>query len=126
GSGVLQDLQVGQASYVATCGVDIKLIDVETGQILDSVKGEGKAGNKTKNIGFTSKQFSFGSTSFENSSIAKAIRAAIQDGVKKILARTDKLPWEARIASISSNLLYLNFGADTGIKEGTVLEVFRP
>ena len=72
------------------------------------------------------KLVSFGTSSFESSSIAKAIRAAIQDGVKKLLTRTDKLPWEARIASISSNQLYLNFGADTGIKEGAVLEIFRP
>ncbi|MFI5385944.1 MAG: CsgG/HfaB family protein [Fimbriimonadales bacterium] len=126
GGGVIEDVQASQATYAAICAVDIKLIDVETGQVLDSVKGEGKTVNKTKSIGFTAKQFSFGTSSFETSSIAKAIRMSIQDGVKKLLERTDKMPWEARIASISSDLLYLNFGANSGIKEGTVLEVFRP
>jgi curli biogenesis system outer membrane secretion channel CsgG len=125
GGGIVEEIHAGQAAYAAMCAVDIKLIDVETGQILDSVKGEGKVTNKAKFVGFSSKQFAFGQASFENSSIAKAIRQAVQDGVKKLVDRTEKVPWEAKIASISNDTLYLNFGANAGIKEGTMLEIFK-
>lgn len=126
GGGIIEDIQAAKASYTANCVVDVKIVDVQTGQILDSVKGEGKAVNKTKYVGFTSRQFSFGNASFENSSTAQAVRKAIDDAVKKLIERTDKVPWEAHIASITPNLLYLNFGSDANIKEGAELEVFRP
>lgn len=128
GAGIGEVITGGTAKFTAYATIDLKIIDVSTAQILDSVKGEGKVSNKTNYIGFTSKEVGFGFASFDTSPIAKAIRAAINDGVKKIVARTERVSWEARIASINTtdNLLYLNFGKDSNIPVGTVLEVFRP
>jgi curli biogenesis system outer membrane secretion channel CsgG len=128
GAGVTEAVTGGSARFTATATVDLKIIDVATAQILDSVKGEGKVTNKTNYIGFSSTEVGFGYASFDSSPVAKAIRGAINDAAKKIVARTTRVSWEARVASFNAadQLLYLNFGKDSNVAEGTILEVFRP
>jgi curli biogenesis system outer membrane secretion channel CsgG len=117
-------------SFTAICAIDLKVIEVDTGRILDSVRAEGKAESKAKILDLEVGGVHFGQQKFEASPLAKAIRNAIENGVKLICKRVDAVPWEARIALVSEKdgkkTLYLNFGADVGIKSGTELEIFRP
>lgn len=125
--GLVGVIQGGNSTFTATAAIDLKIIEVSTGRILDSVKSEGTVTNRSRFIGFTRDEFAFGKSSFDSSPIAKALRKAIENGVKLLNDRAEKLPWEGRIASISKqdpNVLYLNFGADAGLKPGTELEIF--
>lgn len=130
GAGVLEEIIGGTANFVATVGIDLKIIDVETGQILDSIHCEGRVGNRTSYVGFSNSEFAIGHASFDSSPIAKAMRSAINEGVKKLSKRLERMPWEARVASIGGSegeqTLYLNFGEASNLKVGTTLEVFKP
>ena len=126
------EIDIGSVSYTATTGIELKMIDVSTGQILDSVHAEGKVTSKNSNLGLSAASISFSSQSFETSPLGKSVREAIRVAVTKVCERTDKLPWEAKVASVSGQgtddspkLLYLNFGKDAGIAVGTDLDVFK-
>lgn len=116
--------------FTAVCAIDLKVIEVETGRVLDSVRAEGRAVSKAKALDLEVGGIRFGQQKFEASPLAKAIRNAIENGVKLICKRVDAVPWEARVALVSDadskRTLYLNFGSDVGIANGTELEIFRP
>lgn len=123
------DFDIGQGEHVATITVDLKIVDVQTGQILDSVKGIGRVRNKARFITAQNSRFTLGGDQFESSPLARAVSAAITDGVKKLGVSLAKVPWEGRVIAADeddSKVIYLNFGADSGLKVGDVLEVFLP
>ena len=131
GGGVVGDfVDAKSATFTAHCAIDLKVIEVETGRVLESIRTEGHAYSKAKSIDLQVGDFQFGHQKFETMPLAKAIRNAIELGVKEICKKVDDMPWEGRIATITEKagvkLLYLNFGTDVGIKDGDTLQIFRP
>ena len=131
GGGVVGDfIDAKGASFTAMCAIDLKVIEVETGRVLQSVRTEGRAYSKAKSIDLQVGDIQFGHQKFETMPLAKAIRNAIELGVKEICKKLDDVPWEGRIATITNKedgkLLYLNFGTEVGIKDGETLQIFRP
>ncbi len=118
------------ASFTAHCAIDLKVIEVETGRVLESIRTEGHAYSKAKSIDLQVGDIQFGHQKFETMPLAKAIRNAIELGVKEICKKVDEMPWEGRIATITEKdgvkLLYLNFGSEVGIKDGEALQIYRP
>lgn len=123
-------LSFGQARSEAKVSIDLKIVDISTGQVLDSVKAEGKAVSSRQQIVLTSEDIKLGNASFENSPLGVAVRQAINDAVRKICSRAEKLQWEAKVAAIeeeeASSVLYLNVGAESNLRLGDVLEIYRP
>ena len=131
GGGYLaESVGLEDVTFTAIAGIDLKLIEVETGRIIESVHAEGRTSTRAKTFDLDLKHFQLGSEQYQTSPLTKAIRAAINEGVKKVCQRADEMPWEGRVASVDATkspaLLYLNFGKDSGIKPGTELEIFRP
>ena len=118
------------ANSIATVAIDLRIIDVATGEILESVRAEGRVGSQALTLDLKKEDLKFGVASFDNGPLGFAVRRAVEQAVKEISARADKIPWEARVAQVSdedgSPKVYLNFGSDAGIKVGDVLEVRRP
>jgi curli biogenesis system outer membrane secretion channel CsgG len=123
-------LTFGRSSATATVGIDLKIVDVATGQVLDSVRAEGKAQSKAQMVQLTVSKIKIGESSFDNSPLGLAVRNAISDGVRKLSDRADKIPWEAKVAAVAEAdggpHLYLNMGKDSGLEPGDILEVKRP
>ncbi|MBC8066076.1 MAG: hypothetical protein H7Y17_14685 [Chlorobia bacterium] len=128
--GVLGDvLSFGQARAESKVAIDLKVIDVATGQVLESVRAEGKAVSKGMAIKLNKSDIKIGFSSFDNSPLGLAVRNAIEDAVRKITKKTDPMEWEAKIASIqdvdSQPAIYVNAGLDSGLAVGDILEIFR-
>jgi curli biogenesis system outer membrane secretion channel CsgG len=131
GGGAVGDfIDAKSASFTANCAIDLKVIEVETGRVLESVRTEGHAYSKAKSIDLQVGDIQFGQQKFETMPLAKAIRNAIDLGVRELCKKVDDVQWEGRIATITEKdgvkLLYLNFGTEVGIKDGDALQVFRP
>ncbi len=129
--GVLGDtVGVSTARSEAVLAIDLKIVDVDTGQVLDSVRAEGKAVSKASEIDLKKGDLKFGTAAFDNGPIGLAARKAITDAVKQIVQRTDRVPWQARVAEViegsDGTTIYLNVGEDSGLKEGDLLEIERP
>jgi curli biogenesis system outer membrane secretion channel CsgG len=114
---------------VATVALDLKIVDVESGRVLDSVRAEGRVGSSLTALNLKKDDIKFGVASFENGPLGRAVRSAINDGIRKICERTEKIPWQARVAAVidedDGKKLYLNTGVGSGLQEGDLLEVTR-
>jgi curli biogenesis system outer membrane secretion channel CsgG len=114
----------------AMAAIDLKLVDVGTGQILDSVRAEGHVETKTKSLRLALGDFKMGKDSFSSSPLGQAARKAIVEGVRLICERLEKIPWQGKIVRIvgegEAAILYLSAGQEVGLKEGDVLEIYRP
>jgi hypothetical protein len=123
-------LSFGHSSAEARIAIDLKIIEVATGQVLDSVRAEGKAVSKAQTATLTVAKVKIGESSFDSSPLGLAVRTAINDGVRKICERAEKLPWEAKVAAVAAGadgpMLYLNLGKDSGLEPGDILEVSHP
>lgn len=127
--GKIGDLSHGEGeAYVA---LDIRFYSTETGEVLDSVKAEGRAKSHGTQFDLTEGDIKIGGDSFDNSPLGEATRHAIEDAVKKIVLRMEKVPWEARVAEIEKDgdhlgSVYVNAGSAMGIKAGDEFEFYKP
>jgi curli biogenesis system outer membrane secretion channel CsgG len=125
-----EQVNFNQSRAEATVGLDLKIVEVETGRVLDSVRAEGKAVSRRQSLTLAKDELKFGTASFDEGPLGGAVRAAIQDAVKKIVARSERLAWEARVIEAVEDgdvlKVYMNFGSDAGLKVGQELEIRRP
>jgi len=105
---------------VAECSVDIRVIDVETGEILYADSGKGITKKKISSIlGLGTK------AGYDETLEGEALRAAIVQFVDNIVSQVNTKPWYCKVTKISQDNIYLNAGQQSGIKIGTVLKVYN-
>lgn len=132
GGGVLGKLGVSGASSTAMVGMDIRIVDETTGQILYSVHAVGKASSNGTSLNYTQGDTSVNMGSVKNTPLGEACRKAIAQAVLFICKKMDAIPWEARVADVEPGdnngdpTIYINSGKDAGIAVGEQLELFKP
>jgi len=110
------------SAYVAC---DIRMYDATTGVIMEATTKEAKARSvgvvlagvlKTGNIlggGFSTK-----------TPLGKATRGCIEEIVNAVVERMETVPWQAKIVKVSDGEVYVNVGADAGVRKGEVFEIY--
>ena len=128
----------GQGRFENRVTVDVKLIDPNTGAVVESIKATGSKQSKGSIFGL--QKYEGGSTwnagtkvldltyqDFESSSLGEACRLAIQDAAAKLMTRVGKRSWEASVLKVveaeSALDVYLNLPGDCGLKVGDRLEL---
>ncbi|MDI6786342.1 MAG: CsgG/HfaB family protein [bacterium] len=105
---------------VAEATVDIRVVDVSTGQIIYADSGKGTSAQKTSSfLGMGSR------ASYAENIEGDALRAAIVKFVKNIISQVNKRPWSCRVAEASEGEIYLDAGQESGLKIGTILTVYE-
>jgi curli biogenesis system outer membrane secretion channel CsgG len=127
----LKKVGVGLSKADAAVTLDIRIYDVATGEILDSVKAEGRASSKATNVGVDMSDLQMSGAGFSETPLGHASRQAIDRAVELICERMEKRPWEGRIAEVETEedgsvAIYINAGKRLGLKEGDVLQIVRP
>ena len=132
GGGLLDKIGgIQGAKSEAVVVIDVRIVDTQTGQILDSIKAEGRAKASAQKVDLKIGDLSLGENGSESEPLAEAARKAIGEAVKGICKRMEKMPWEARVSELDKegdavSLLYVNAGSLMGVKEGDVFEIFHP
>lgn len=105
---------------VADVTVDIRLIDVQTGQVIlaDSGKGMAKS-TKASFLGMGTKG------GYDETLEGEALRAAVVQFVKNIASQLNKKPWSCMIAAAAADQIYLNAGSESGVEEGLKLDCYH-
>jgi len=123
--GRIKGFGLGVKSNSATVGIDVRLINTNSGEIIaaDNIR---KTETK-KGLAFSSPKFAFkNQNDFDESLVGKAVREAIEDIVKLIDTKIATLPWEAKIILVKGDrTIYINAGSQSGLKIGDVLTVYR-
>ena len=105
---------------VADVTVDLRLIDVQSGQVIMADSGKGMAkSTKASFLGMGTKG------GYDETLEGEALRAALVQFVTNISSQLNKKPWSCMIAAVASEQLYLNAGPDSGVMPGMKLDCYR-
>jgi curli biogenesis system outer membrane secretion channel CsgG len=96
----------------------LRISDVESGEVLGSVKGEASAYAGWFGADVDYKQFSFGGNAFSRTPLGKATEKALGKAVKKILRVLPDEGYPLSVAHAAPDYVIINAGADAGIKVG--------
>ncbi|WP_369743004.1 CsgG/HfaB family protein [Pseudidiomarina sp. PP-1MA] len=102
----------------ATATVDLRLVDTNTGQVIASVSGSGNSALEQ------SRTMGFGSVAgYDGSLNDRAIGAAVNAAVEKMLELILAKPWSADVLASEDQLVFISGGEKQGVKPGMVFDV---
>ncbi len=114
----------GLSTYKATVGIDVRLINTSTGEILaaENVRKE----KKSRGVAFHNNRLNFrDQKQFDESVVGKAVRAAIEEIVKLINKQMENIPWQGKVIMQKGTDVFINAGSKVGLKSGDRLVVYR-
>lgn len=123
--GRIKGIGVGVKTSVASVGIDVRLINTTTGEILvaENVRKE----RNKKGLTLVTPKFVFKDQhEFDESLVGKATREAIEEIVRLIDTKIASIPWQARIIKAKPDgTVYINSGSLAGVQVGDIFTVYR-
>ena len=112
-------LRFGKGGNYAIVSLSVKVIEVESGEVVfhDVVDGDVYAGDIE--IAATYKNVSFGGQQFFQTPLGWALESAIAGAVEGISEIIGRQPWRPVLAEIDGNQIYLSGGEDRRIEVGS-------
>ena len=122
--GATRRLGIGVQSQSAVIAVDVRMVNVDTGEILSAEnvrKSETKRGLRvdTSKLDFASQ------TEFDQSIVGKATRDAIEEIVNMVDVAAEHVRWQGKIVLANGGTIVINAGAAGGVHVGDRFKVFR-
>lgn len=103
---------------VAFAKVDVRVVDVSTGQVLFATSGAGEASTETAST------FGFGSqASYDGTLNDAAIRQAVSQAVSRLATDFSSRPWQTAILKTEAGRVFLSGGKAQGLRPGMQLDV---
>ncbi|MDA5193300.1 CsgG/HfaB family protein [Govanella unica] len=105
---------------LAHAKVDVRLVDVRTGQMFFSASGSGEATTESgETLGFGSR------ADYDATLNDKAIGAAIANLMNSVLTKLQERQWRTDILKVAGNVVYISGGARQGLRSNDELVVYR-
>ncbi|GAB4255814.1 MAG: curli production assembly/transport component CsgG [Acidobacteriota bacterium] len=128
----------GKQEGKAKVGINARIVDIETGEILAVAEGTGESkrsglllgGLGAGGGGFGAGEVSMTSSDFRETILGEATYAAAQEVARKLVENADRLPTRKReikglVAYVEGSLVILNVGANHGVQPGMELKIER-
>jgi len=119
-------ITIGGKKYIAKIGLDLRIFDVNTSEIIASENVTEQVVTTKLVLGAYYKGIAFGSESFNKTPIGQATRKAIEKAVKIISEKLEPEPWQGKVVLVKNNLVYINAGSSIGVKEGYEFTISSP
>jgi curli biogenesis system outer membrane secretion channel CsgG len=129
---------ISKKSSKAVVGVDARMVDIDTAEILGVAEGKGESKRESTSLlgggggwsGFGGGSVDFGSSNFENTIIGEAVKQAMSQLSTEVIANNSKLVTrtiivEGLVAAVDGGQIVLNVGGKSGVKVGDTLNVER-
>lgn len=116
--------KVGVGKQSAVAGLDIRLVNTSTGEII-------VAENVTETKNALAGSFSKGRVAFDNrksfdeSLVGKVTRKAVERVIRLIDDGSVNVAWQAKVITMQGNKVYINSGQQDGVEVGDVYTVFK-
>jgi len=125
GAGVsYMGFSLGTESSTAHVGLIIRIIDTTSGQILDSVRMEGKATGTGYKLGVSYEGLGIEAEQFQNTALNRAVHLVINQAVKKIGDNLNEIPFEGKIIKVKGDTFYTNIGSRNNVFGGDMFHVY--
>lgn len=111
----------------AFVGIDLRVIDTRTGEILHSHRAQGRAWEKAVSTRVDYKVIEFGGDMFQKTPLGKATRQATWDALQFILEviekKTEDFSWLARVIEVDGPFVYFDAGRQAKIVVGDKFKI---
>lgn len=128
GGGVsIGGVRIGASASQAKVGINVRLFDVDTSEVLltETATGTASAGGFSfgGNVGNAFADFD----AYQKSPLGKATTTAIDKAVELIVKKMEKRPWTCKVADFDkdSKEVAINAGSDAGVMEGDTFDIMR-
>jgi curli biogenesis system outer membrane secretion channel CsgG len=123
-SGPLAGIGLGGKSVEGHVGMDIRLVDTTTGQVVTSKRVEARVPSRDVSLKITTLQgVEFGGDAFNKTPLGQATRSAIEEAVALIVGEMETVPWAGRVADLLGGQVLVNAGRDMNLQPGTIFIV---
>jgi curli biogenesis system outer membrane secretion channel CsgG len=129
---------VGHSKTKAIVGIDARIVDIDTGEILVVGEGKGESSRESTSLtgggggwhGFGGGNVDFGSSDFQNTIIGEAVKLAVTQMSGELVAGNTKLVTrtivvQGLVAAIDGGQVVLNVGSKNGLKVGDEMNIER-
>jgi len=117
---------LGGESATAHVGLVLRIIDTATGEVIDSVRLEGKSTGTGYKVGISYMGIGVDAEKFENTALNKSVHIVIKKAVQKIAGNLNQIPFEGKIIKVSGETLYTNIGSRNNVFGGDMFDVYAP
>jgi len=134
GGGIrIKGIRVGASEAKAHIGMDVRIVDAVTGEILFSTRSTADASRSGFKVGYSGADFGADLGAFQKTPLGEATRKAIEQVVDKMTkdfggeeAPPPPAAWSGSLFVAEGGALVIKAGTNDGLKVGDVLTVFRP
>ena len=118
-------ISLGGQSNKAHVGIDVRIIDASSGQIIEAHSVKTTASSSGMNIGYAaSPDLKIGTGGFNKTPLGQATRQAIRKAVAFVISKSRNVPWSGAIVKVDGSKTYINRGANSNLQPGTTLVLF--
>lgn len=118
---------VGVGKVSAHVAYTVRLIDTETGQVLNSYRAEEKVSKKGLAAGTKIGKTPIGGALFKSASMEEALSKSIAKTIDFLDTETKDMVWQGSVVMVSDDgSVYINAGSNTGISVGDQFEILHP
>lgn len=123
--GRIKGIGLGVNKLSATVGIDVRFVDIMTGEILDAKNT--RAEKSAHGLKVSTPEVSFNNRKdFDDSIVGKASREAIEKLKDEIDSQMGKVGWQAKVVKADNNSVIINAGSVTGVEVGMEFVVYSP
>jgi len=115
---------IGLITGAAHIGINLRMFDTTSGQILYSERVERNASYTGIEADYTNKGLAIGGEHFQKTPLGKATQEAINDAVIKIAMNMERVPWKGGIVLVQGGKITINCGKREGIVPGQTFVVY--
>lgn len=125
--GTLGSIGVGGHVSEAKVGMNVRMFDVDTSELLASESASKSVQAKGFTIRGNINSVGADYGAYEKTPLGEATTKALDMAVEKILAKLGKTPWQASVADWDDKAkeITMNAGSDLGVEVGDVFEVYK-
>lgn len=116
---------VGRRQATGHVAIDLRLIDAASGTVITTVRVEKRIKSSSLALQGQSGAVTFGGDQFDQTSLGRASREAIADAVARIIAGMESVPWQALIANVDGDRIYINAGRNANVVRGATMRTVR-
>lgn len=116
---------LGGAKREAFVSLDVRIVDAATGEVIDSLKADGRAKSSGALGGVSIGGVALAGGKEDTTPIGQATRAALTDAIDFICQRMEQVPWQSRVMEVDGKEVTITGGKNMNIKVGDRFEVFR-
>lgn len=128
-SRAFDNMDASLGGTTAKVSLDVRLLDATSGQIVYSFRAQGKASGHGSSVQLERNSLTAGGNLPQPTPLTEATRKAVQQAAAAIVQKAQDAAWTGQgadvgqVVDVIDGQVYLNYGADSGIRAGDTLAV---